>query len=312
MKKPLLVITGPTAAGKTDVSLIVAEKLRGEIVSADSMQVYRYMNIGTAKPTTAEMKRVRHHMIDIVDPWQEFSVAEYQRLAKERIEDIQNRGRLPVVVGGTGLYINSLVYNLDFADTVSDQKFRNYLTRISEERGKEYLFEMLKRVDPGTAQRLHINDVRRVIRALEVYHCSGRPMSARRNIAASNLPYNLIMFGLRMDRERLYERIEGRVDKMIENGLVEEVEGLLEMGCTGDMVSMQGLGYKEIIGYLEGRLTLSEAIDILKRDTRRFAKRQFTWFKRDDRIIWKDVDIIGDREKIASTMIGHIKLSLEV
>ncbi|MFA6670902.1 MAG: tRNA (adenosine(37)-N6)-dimethylallyltransferase MiaA [Bacillota bacterium] len=312
MKKPLLVITGPTAAGKTDVSLIVAEKLRGEIVSADSMQVYRYMNIGTAKPTTAEMKRVRHHMIDIVDPWQEFSVAEYQRLSKERIEDIQNRGRLPVVVGGTGLYINSLVYNLDFADTVSDQKFRNYLTRISEERGKEYLFEMLKRVDPGTAQRLHINDVRRVIRALEVYHCSGRPMSARTNNAESNPPYNLIMFGLRMDRERLYERIEGRVDKMIENGLVEEVEGLLEMGCTGDMVSMQGLGYKEIIGYLEGRLTLSEAIDILKRDTRRFAKRQFTWFKRDDRIIWKDVDIIGDREKIASTMIGHIKLSLEV
>jgi tRNA dimethylallyltransferase len=312
MKKPLVVITGPTATGKTDVSLLVAEEFAGEIVSADSMQVYRYMDIGTAKPTAAEMKRVRHHMIDVVDPWQEFSVAEYQRLAKYCIEDIQNRGKLPVVVGGTGLYINSLIYNLDFADTVSDKKFRGYLTRLSEERGKEYLYEMLRRVDPDTAQRLHINDTRRVIRALEIYHCSGRPMSARRDNGKADPPYDLVMFGLRMDRERLYRRIEERVDKMIEKGLVEEVKGLLKMGCTKDMVSMQGLGYKEIIGYLEERLTFSEAIGILKRDTRRFAKRQFTWFRRDDRINWKDAVGIGDRGKIVGSMIDHIKLRLEV
>lgn len=312
MKKPMVVIVGPTAVGKTDVSILVAERLEGEIVSADSMQIYKFMNIGTAKPTPEEMKAVKHHMIDIVEPWQDFSVAQFQMQARSCIEDIQSRGKLPVLVGGTGLYISSIIYDLDFTNTVSDPGFRAELQKLARERGKEYLYEWLKRVDPGTAKRLHVNDLRRVIRALEVYHCSGKPMSEyntgmRRDAAL----FNPVIFGLTMPREELYRRIEKRVDRMMDEGLVDEVKGLLERGCTREMVSMQGLGYKEVIGYLEGEYSLSEAVELLKRNTRRFAKRQFTWFKRDDRIIWIDIHEIGDKDRIANRIVHYIKLNLK-
>lgn len=312
MGGPVVVITGPTAVGKTAISLQVAKEIGAEIVSADSMQIYRYMNIGTAKPTPSEMKMVRHHMIDIKDPWQEFSVAQYQSMAKRCIEDIQNRGKVPLIVGGTGLYINSLIYNLDFADTVSDQGFRLYLLSLIEEKGKAFLYDMLKEVDPDTAQKLHMNDIRRVIRALEVYHCSGKPMSATRNGRMPNPSYDFIMFGLKMERKKLYERIETRVDKMIRAGLVDEVKHLLEIGCNAQMVSMQGLGYKEIIQYLNGECTLSEGVEVLKRNTRRFAKRQFTWFRRNDRIIWKDIGIAGERENITGEIVEYAISRLKI
>jgi tRNA dimethylallyltransferase len=312
MKKPLVVITGPTAVGKTDISVLVAGQLGGEIVSADSMQIYKGMNIGTAKPTPSEMGGIRHHMIDVVEAWQDYSVAEYQRQARDCIEDIHRRGKLPIVVGGTGLYINAISYDLDFADTVSDQKLRTHLARMVQERGKEYLYEELKRVDPDTANRLHVNDTKRIIRALEVYYCSGRPMSAHYTGPRRQASYNLIIIGLKMDREKLYERIEKRVDKMMEDGLVAEVKGLLAKGCTREMISMQGLGYKEIIGYLEGEYTLKEAVGLLKRNTRRFAKRQFTWFRRDDRIFWIDVYQLGDKVKIANEITEYIRFRLNV
>lgn len=311
MKKPLAVIVGPTAVGKTDVSILVAKQLGGEIVSADSMQIYKFMNIGTAKPTPEEMKDVKHHMIDIVEPWQDYSVAQFQRQARRCIEGIHSRGRLPIVVGGTGLYINSLIYDLNFTNTVSDPRFRAELQKLARERGKEYLYERLKRVDPGTAKRLHVNDLRRVIRALEVYHRSGKPMSEYNTGMRDAALYNPVIFGLTMPRQELYRRIEKRVDRMMDEGLVDEVKGLLERGCTREMVSMQGLGYKEVIGYLEGEYSLSEAVELLKRNTRRFAKRQFTWFKRDDRIIWMDIHEIGDKDRTADRIVHYIKLNLK-
>ncbi len=308
LKKPVVVIIGPTAVGKTELSLQVAERLNGEIVSADSMQIYRYMNIGTAKPDPGEMQRIKHYMIDIADPWQEFSVAMYQRMARKHIKDIQNRGRIPLIVGGTGLYINSLVYNLDFANTISDKKYRARLIKLVEEKGKLHVYNILKRVDPKTAKRLHLNDIRRIIRALEVYHCSGRPMSETRDDMKKSPPYDLIMFGLRRERKELYKRIENRVDEMIKMGLTDEVKGLLRMGCNKNMVSMQGIGYKEIISFLEGEYTLYEAINVLKRNTKRFAKRQFTWFRRDDRIIWRDIDKSEDKKNIINIIINCVKL----
>lgn len=311
MKIPLVVIVGPTAVGKTDTAIIVAQKIGGEIISADSMQIYRHMDIGTAKPNRGEMKGIKHYMIDIVNPEEEFSVADFQRIAKAYIEDINKRGKLPIVVGGTGLYINSLVYNLDFTETISDPELRENLRELARERGNEYLHEMLKRVDPEAAEKLHPNDIKRIIRALEVYHCSGKPMSQyHRTIKKEEVPYDLAMVGLRMNRKDLYRRIEQRVDKMIEEGLVEEVRELLDRGCTRDMTSMQGLGYKEIIGYLEGEYSLEEAVSILKRDTRRFAKRQFTWFGRDDRIFWIDVEKYSSREEIADLIVKYVKTKI--
>lgn len=307
-KIPLLVIVGPTAVGKTDTAVLVAQQIDGEIISADSMQIYRGMDIGTAKPGKEERGGVRHHLIDVADPEDEFSVVDFQRIAKESIEDIYRRGRSPIVAGGTGLYINSLVYNMDFTETISNPELRENLTTIALERGNEYLFEMLKRADPETAAKLHPNDRRRIIRALEVYQCSGMPMSQyHRNTEIRAIPYDPLMIGLRMNRKELYDRIEKRVDMMMENGLVNEVRRLLDRGCPKDAVSMQGLGYKEIIGYLEGEYPLETAVETLKRDTRRFAKRQFTWFRRDDRIIWMDVENYSRRREIADSIVNYFK-----
>jgi tRNA dimethylallyltransferase len=310
-KTPLVVIAGPTAAGKTDLAIQAAKALEGEIVSADSMQVYRYMNIGTAKPTVDERQGIPHHMIDIVDPDEEFNAALFQRGANEAIREIAGRGKLPILAGGTGLYVNSIIYPMNFTDAVEDPEYRSYLNEVLRTNGNQYLHNLLKEVDPATAARLHPNDSRRIIRAMEVYHVTGKTMMEYRQDLQSLEPvYDLMLYGLTMDRQKLYERINLRVDIMLDAGLVEEVKGLLDMGYTKDLISMQGLGYKEIIQYLEGRVSLDEAIEILKMETRRFAKRQMTWFRREGRIHWLNADQFESRQDICSWLTDDVKKKL--
>lgn len=302
-KIPLVIILGPTAVGKTDISIKIAKQMNGEIISADSMQIYKYMDIGTAKPSVEERQGVPHHLLDVVYPDENFNVALYKNLATKKIKEVYSRGKLPIVAGGTGLYINSLIYPLDFTDAHEDKRYREKLEREMEEKGKGYLYNKLKLVDPQTADRLHPNDVRRIIRALEVYHITGKPMSEYygRDIRRND-QYSIILVGLTMDRDRLYNRINKRVDLMVENGLVDEVKWLMEKGYDRHLNSMQGLGYKEIIQYLLGWRTLEEAIYILKRDTRRFAKRQLTWFRRLTHVNWIEIDKFEDKEEL----IKHI------
>lgn len=291
---PLLVIVGPTATGKTTVAVEVAKKIRGEIISADSMLIYRYMNIGTAKPTMEERQGIPHYMLDLIDPDEQYSVALFQQQAEKHIYEIIAKDRLPLLVGGTGLYIRSVIDHYDFTFTGIDTALRLRLQNEAKISGVKAVYCQLKEVDPVTAAKLHPNNLKRVIRALEVYHQTGRPASNFQTRDQQPRPkYNLLMFGLNMDRQVLYKRIEERVDKMLLAGLVEEVQQLLDRGYGPELISMQGLGYKEIIPYLEGRTTLEEAVLLLKRNTRRFAKRQVTWFKHDQRINW--IDITGHR-----------------
>lgn len=312
-KKPLVVIVGPTAVGKTKLSIELAKVLNGEIVSADSMQIYRYMDIGTAKPTVEERQGIPHHMIDVIDPGQEFSVAEYQRLATQAIDDIHSRGKLPIVVGGTGLYIKSLLYPMNFTDASYDPELRKELQLQAEIMGKEYLHSKLQAVDPKTAARLHPNDVRRVIRALEVYHLTGKPMSEYdQGLEQMDYKYNVAIIGLTMDRAKLYQRINQRVDEMMKNGLLDEVKRMLEMGYTRDMISMQGLGYKELMEYLEGRVSLEEAIEVLKRETRRYAKRQLTWFRAQKDMAWVNVDEFESYNALVKWCLAYIKEKLDI
>ncbi|MDI3534119.1 MAG: tRNA dimethylallyltransferase [Thermosediminibacterales bacterium] len=290
-EKNLMVIVGPTAVGKTSTAIDVAIRLNGEIVSADSMQIYKYMDIGTAKPTRDEMKGIKHHMIDIIEPDQEFSVADYKKMAEEKIDEILHTGKLPILTGGTGLYIKSITDNYFFSEADVDWPLRNKLKDQFVKYGKMYMYEKLKQIDPKTAEKVHPNDTKRIIRALEVYEKTGKPISYYYEQTKLRKPkYKLIIYGLEAPRKKLYEKINKRVDKMIEKGLVQEVKNLLDMGFTKKMNSMKGLGYKQIIDYLEGKLTLDEAINLIKRETRRFAKRQFTWFKKDKRIIWINTD----------------------
>jgi tRNA dimethylallyltransferase len=290
----LFVLLGPTASGKTRLSLELAERFGGEIVSGDSMQVYRGMDIGTAKASPEEQRRVPHHLIDIRDPREPFSVAEFQQLAAETIADISGRGKLPMLVGGTGLYIEALCYAFDFGNTPEDETFREAQQAFADAHGDEALHRKLAEVDPESAARLHPHDRRRVIRALEHHHVTGERLSARLARQTRKSPYELCLVGLTMDRALLYSRIDRRVDAMIEQGLVAEVERLIACGCTPDMVSMQGLGYKEVAAYLAGDCSLAEAIDSVKRDTRRFAKRQLSWFRHMADIQWVDT---GDETK---------------
>ncbi|MCL0062647.1 tRNA (adenosine(37)-N6)-dimethylallyltransferase MiaA [Peptococcaceae bacterium] len=291
MKKPLLAVVGPTASGKTSLGVELALKLNGEVVSADSMLVYRYMDIGTAKPTAEERKGVPHHLIDIKIPWEEYNVAQYQKDAKKAILDIYKREKLPILVGGTGLYIRAVTDKYNFNMPGEDKELRTLLQKQALQKGKDWLYKKLCKVDPKAAAKIHPNNVRRVIRVLEVYILTGRRISDMQN-ASYNSEYDLMLFSLSMPREVLYERIEKRVDIMIERGLVEEVRKLLNMGVPRSSTSMQGLGYKEIAAYLYGEISLERAIELIKRNTRRFAKRQLTWFRRDPRIYWvllKDV-----------------------
>lgn len=286
MKIPVIVVAGPTASGKTDLAIDIANDVGGEIVSADSMQIYKYMDIGTAKPTKEERKKCPHYLIDFVDPRVEFSVADYVGVAHARIADIVSRGKIPVMCGGTGLYINSVVDDVEFGEYENDMKLREELREIAEKDGGEKLIEMLREFDPVSAERLHPNNLKRVIRAIEFFRISGVPISEHQEeTKKKESRYEPIMFLIDRPREELYERINRRVDVMMEMGLVDEVKSLLNKGYTRDLNSMQGIGYKEIIAYLEGEIPLEEAIDCVKQNSRHYAKRQLTWFRRDERII---------------------------
>lgn len=306
-KKPLLIILGPTAVGKTKVSIEVAKKLSGEIISADSMQIYKYMDIGTAKIKKIEMENIPHYMIDIVYPDEKFTVANYKTTATKYIEDIHNRGKLPIIVGGTGFYINSLIYKLDFIKVPPNFNLRKEYENLVNKYGNEYLFTKLKEVDPKSAKRIHQNDTKRVIRALEVFHETGKPMSHYyKGFRRPNNKYNLIIIGLNRERKELYSRVNKRVDLMIEEGLIDEVKMLLEMGYNKDLNSMKGIGYKEIIKYLEGELSLEEAIELLKRNTRRYAKRQLTWFRRNKKIRWININEATDAVSVRNDILTYV------
>lgn len=286
----VIVIAGPTASGKTDLGIALAKAIDGEIISADSAQVYRYMNIGTAKPTLEEREGIPHHMIDIVDPDEAFSVAQYKEGAEACIREILGRGRVPVVVGGTGLYINALVYNIQFSETICNWDFREKMRLMAETHGPKFLHDRLKSVDPESAARIHANNIKRVIRALEVYETTGKPISQHQAESRQQPPaFDYQLFGLHMEREWLISRIDRRVDRMMEDGLVSEVQSILDRGYARDLVSLQAIGYKEIIAYLHKECTLPEAIDTLKLGTRHLAKRQMTWFKSVEGLVWLDI-----------------------
>jgi tRNA dimethylallyltransferase len=288
-RPPLIVLAGPTASGKTSLSIALAHRLDAEIVAMDSMQVYRHMDIGTAKPGAQEQEGIPHHMLDVADPREAYSVAEYVSAAKACIADIHARGRIPLMVGGTGLYLKALTTSMVLGNTQGDPELRARLETIAQaENGQQILHEKLSQIDPDTARRLHPNDVRRVIRALEVYELTGKPLSRQQPAQEEESPYNLCVFGLTMDREKLYGRIEERVDLMMKQGLQREVEGLLQMGVSPQAQAMQGLGYKELVPVVMGESPLSAAVDAIKLGTRHYAKRQMTWFRATKDIIWLD------------------------
>ncbi|MEK6682317.1 MAG: tRNA (adenosine(37)-N6)-dimethylallyltransferase MiaA [Nitrospirota bacterium] len=307
MIRPLLVIVGPTAAGKTRIAIKLAEELNGEIISADSRQIYKGMDIGTAKPTIEEQARDRHYMLDVVNPDEHFSVGEYKRRVEAVIDDIWNRKKLPIIAGGTGLYIKAVIDGL-WEGPQADEKIRKGLEEEEKEKGRGYLYSKLKEADPETAERTSPNDLVRIIRALEVYHIEGKPISHfHKANAFEERNYNTIIIGLTRDRKMLYRLIEERVDEMIRSGLVDEVGSLLKKGYDEHINSMTAVGYKQILGYLKGRYDLSEAVRLIKRDTKRYAKRQYTWFNKDKRIEWHNVDDINTGA-LASDIKKRLKL----
>lgn len=305
--RPVAVV-GPTASGKTAAAVELAGRIEAEIISADSMAVYLGMNIGTAKPTAQERRGVPFHMIDVVPPDEPFTVADFQDRAVKLVDELLAERRVPLIVGGTGLYIRAVIDGLNIPGPGPNQEFRERLEKTAAEQGSGYLHEQLARIDPVTAARLHPNDAKRIIRALEVYEQSGVPMSEAIEQTKPPTPRypDAVLLGLTMDREKLYRRIEDRVDEQIRMGLVEEVRGLLAKGYDVDLPAMQGLGYKEIAGYLKGDYDLATAVDLLKRNTRRFAKRQYTWFRADARIDWINVDDLSPSE-VADVMEAKLR-----
>ncbi|HBI94311.1 MAG TPA: tRNA (adenosine(37)-N6)-dimethylallyltransferase MiaA [Terrisporobacter glycolicus] len=307
MKKiPLIILTGPTAVGKTALSIELAKDLNAEIISADSMQIYEYMDIGSAKVTKEEMEGVTHHMIDEVKPDFPFSVSEFQERANKYIKEVANKGKNVLVTGGTGLYLNSLIYNMDFAKSNSNSKIREELEKELKDKGIDYMHDKLKSLDSEAACRIHKNNTKRVIRALEVC-LDGKKMQDFSNDLRYNEEYLPIIIVLNRDREILYNRINKRVDIMMESGLIEEVKKLLSMGYDKNLISMQGIGYKEIIKYLEGEYTLDEAVEIIKRDSRRYAKRQITWFKRYKDSEWFDLEKYDNMELLKEDIMNFIE-----
>ena len=303
-KPKIIVICGPTGIGKTAVGIELARKLGGEIISADSMQIYRHMDIGTAKPTPEELAQIEHHMIDIVDPDEDYDAVQFSKQARDRMAEITNANLIPFVVGGTGLYIKALLHGL-FQSKPVDSKIRNRLKQEAEENGSVFLFERLKKNDPAAAGRIHPKDSYRIIRALETIESSGKTISEHhQNHGFEDEPFNALKIGLRRDREKLYERIDHRVDLMIQAGLVEEVKKLLAMGYSAELKSMQSIGYRHVVGFLAGSLPWDECLRTLKRDTRRFAKRQFTWFGADRDIIWQAPANVKDIISLAGKFIG--------
>jgi len=292
----LIVIIGPTAVGKTELSLELAKKMSTEIISGDSMLVYKGFDIGTAKPTLLEQKSVEHHMIDILNPEQEFSVTQFKAYAQEHIQNINRKGKIPILAGGTGLYVKSLVEDYAFNETPGDEVYRRELETLAEKQGKEYVHDMLRAVDPKTAERLHVNDFRRVIRALEVYHMGGELISQdKAMLEDGKLAYDAVVIGLNRERSHLYERINQRVDLMIDSGFVEEVQVLLKAGVPRNCQAMKGIGYLDIIGYLDGLISLDTAIENIKKSTRHFAKRQLTWYRKMPYIHWYDVEAYSSK-----------------
>lgn len=308
MKENLFILVGPTAIGKTALSIDLAKKLNGEIISADSMQIYKYMDIGTAKVREDEMGGIPHHLIDIIYPDDEYTVSNYQEDSSRLIEGINSRDKLPMVVGGTGLYINSLVYKLNFARVPPDEEYRSKLEELAKNHGDAYLHERLKKIDLASSETISVNDKKRIIRALEIYHITGKTMSDyNKNFRKEVDKYNLSMVCLNMDREKLYDRINQRVDIMIEEGLVDEVKSILDKGYNKDLVSLKGIGYKEIILYLEGNSTLEDAINTIKQASRNYAKRQLTWFRRDKRIKWINIDEFEGMDEVSKYIYNHVK-----
>jgi tRNA dimethylallyltransferase len=310
-KKPLLLaIVGPTAIGKTETSITVAKYVAGEIISADSMQIYKYMDIGTAKPSAAERHAIAHHLIDIIYPDEEYSVADYKFDAQKSIKDILYRGHQPILTGGTGLYVKSVIDNYYFPDVKVNMELRKRLSSLAYKYGNSILYNRLQEVDPVSATKINIRDTKRIIRALEVYELTKKPISYFEKLTKEQEPeYRLRIYGLNMERQKLYDRINQRVDNMIEKGLVDEVQKLLSMGYNEKLNSMRGLGYKQIVEYINGKVELNDAIENVKRETRRFAKRQLTWFRKDKRIKWIDIGLIDPCEYIIEdyNSIKHTK-----
>ncbi|MGZ0041614.1 tRNA (adenosine(37)-N6)-dimethylallyltransferase MiaA [Paenibacillus ottowii] len=314
-KPKLLVLVGPTAVGKTKLSIEMARHFDAEIISGDSMQVYRHMDIGTAKISEQEMKGIKHHLIDIHEPEYPYSVAQFQEDCRRLIPDIQSRGKLPFIVGGTGLYVESVCYEYKFSEVGADEAFRQEQLDYADQFGADALHARLQAVDPESALRLHPNDRRRVVRALEIYHVSGTTLSSQLANQKKESPYQLCIVGLTMDRQMLYKRIEDRIDGMLDQGLVAEVTSLMERGVRSDAISMQGLGYKEISSYLRGEVSLEEAVTWLKRDTRHFAKRQLSWFRHMKDIQWVDVtdfeNFSAHAARIHEIIAGKFRTDLE-
>lgn len=308
--RPLIILTGPTAVGKTALSIRLAKKVNGEIISADSMQVYKGMDIGSAKVSKEEMDGVKHYLIDVLDPSDEFNVVKFQEMAKEAMEEIYSKGKIPIIAGGTGFYIQSILYDIDFEKNENDREYRTYLENIAAtEGGEKKLYEMLENIDPKSAVSIHENNVKRVIRALEFFQETGTPISEHNEEQREKKsPYNFCYFVLNDDREKMYANIEKRVDIMLDTGLVAEVKTLHEKGYHKEMVSMQGLGYKEILDYLNGEISLDRAVYLIKRDTRHFAKRQLTWFRREKNVTWVNKpDFHYDNDVILEYMITKMK-----
>lgn len=308
-KSPLIVLTGPTSVGKTKLSVKLAKEMGGEIISADSMQVYKGMDIGSAKVTPEEMDNVPHHLIDVLDPKDDFNVFIFKDMCDRIIPEILKRGHIPILVGGTGFYIQAVLRGIEFDVNENDDSYRKYLEILAKEKGADYLNSMLREVDPESALSIHKNNIKRTIRALEFYHFTGKKISEHNEEQKQkDDAFNACYFVLNDERSLIYERIDKRVDEMLNAGLLDEVKALKDMGLTRDYVSMQGLGYKETLDYLEGKITLDEAIYIIKRDTRHFAKRQITWFKREPSVIWVNKpDFDYDDDKMIEFMAEKCK-----
>ncbi len=312
-KRPLIILTGPTAVGKTELSIKLAKAVNGEIISADSIQVYKHMDIGSAKVTKEEMDGVKHYLIDVLEPTDEFNIYVFKKLANEAMEEIYAKGKVPIIAGGTGFYIQSVLYDIEFSNEEGDKSYRHELEKKAANEGVEVIHKMLEQVDPKAASEIHENNLRRVIRALEYYNETGKRISEHNEEQRQkNSPYDFKYYVLNMDRDKLYERINLRVDIMLENGLLLEVKKLKDMGYSSDLVSMQGIGYKEIREYIDDRCTYDEAVETLKKNTRNFAKRQLTWFRREESVTWLNHEAFdNDKDKILEFMLDDLKEILQ-